>query len=350
MKSQAPGVPRLTDQKSMEGITMADKTLIYVGAEASGIYRKEAGDTHWENLTRGMAPSAQVRTIAIHPENQDVIFAGTQRGVYRSKDRGDNWERMNMTEGRVVWSLKFHPNNPQVMFLGTEGSEVFKSEDGGDNWSYMATISNPDSVQMAFATRILGLAIESSSPDHMYAALEVGGAARSSDGGKSWQIVNGNFHDDVDLMDLHGVAVGSADSTAVFISNRVGVWRTRDRGDNWENLGFERFSDIKYSRGIQAAPNDPNTLYACVGMNFGSEEGGVLRTTDLGETWQRFDKGVSPKSTTFGVAINAKAPEQVYFCSRRGQVFGTQDGGDSWQEHAVPEGVTNVISMACASA
>ncbi|MCH8280845.1 MAG: hypothetical protein J4O03_06745 [Chloroflexi bacterium] len=329
---------------------MADKTLIYVGAEASGIYRKEAGDTHWENLTRGMAPSAQVRTIAIHPENQDVIFAGTQRGVYRSKDRGDNWERMNMTEGRVVWSLKFHPNNPQVMFLGTEGSEVFKSEDGGDNWSYMATISNPDSVQMAFATRILGLAIESSSPDHMYAALEVGGAARSSDGGKSWQIVNGNFHDDVDLMDLHGVAVGSADSTAVFISNRVGVWRTRDRGDNWENLGFERFSDIKYSRGIQAAPNDPNTLYACVGMNFGSEEGGVLRTTDLGETWQRFDKGVSPKSTTFGVAINAKAPEQVYFCSRRGQVFGTQDGGDSWQEHAVPEGVTNVISMACASA
>ena len=329
---------------------MADKTLIYVGAEASGIYRKEAGDAHWENLTRGMAPSAQVRTIAIHPENQDVIFAGTQRGVYRSKDRGDNWERMNMTEGRVVWSLKFHPNNPQVMFLGTEGSEVFKSEDGGDNWSYMATISNPDSVQMAFATRILGLAIESSSPDHMYAALEVGGAARSSDGGKSWQIVNGNFHDDVDLMDLHGVAVGSADSTAVFISNRVGVWRTRDRGDNWENLGFERFSDIKYSRGIQAAPNDPNTLYACVGMNFGSEEGGVLRTTDLGETWQRFDKGVTPKSTTFGVAINAQAPEQVYFCSRRGQVFGTHDGGDNGQEHAVPEGGTNVISMAGSSA
>ena len=329
---------------------MADKTLVYVGAEVSGLYRKEAGDAHWENLTRGMAPSAQARSIAIHPENQDVIFAGTQRGVYRSKDRGDNWERMNMTEGRVVWSLKFHPNNPQVMFLGTEGSEVFKSEDGGDNWSYMATISNPDSVQMAFATRILGLAIESSSPDHMYAALEVGGAARSSDGGRSWQIVNGNFDGDVDLMDLHGVAVGSADSSAVFISNRVGVWRTRDRGDNWENLGFERFSDIKYSRGIQAAPNDPNTLYACVGMNFGSEEGGVLRTTDLGETWQRFDKGVSPKSTTFGVAINTKAPEQVYFCSRRGQVFGTQDGGDSWQEHAVPEGVTNVISMACASA
>ena len=329
---------------------MADKTLIYVGAEASGLYRKEAGESRWENLTRGMAPSAQARTIAIHPQNPKIVFAGTQRGVYRSKDQGDNWERMNLTEGRVVWSIKFHPNDSNVMFLGTEGSEVFKSEDAGENWTYQSTISNPDSVQMAFATRILGLAIESSNPNHMFAALEVGGAARSSDAGKSWQLTNNNFAGDVDLMDLHGVAVGSADSSSVFISNRVGVWRTRDRGDNWENLQFERFSGIKYSRGIQASPNDPNTLYACVGMDFGSAEGGVLRTTDQGDTWERFDKGVSAQSTTFGVAINNQNPEQVYFCTRRGGVFGTHDAGASWSEDALPEGVTNVISVACASA
>ena len=329
---------------------MADKTLIYVGAEASGLYRKEAGEARWENLTRGMAPSAQARTIAIHPQNPKIGFAGTQRGVYRSKDQGDNWERMNLTEGRIVWSIKFHPNAPNVMFLGTEGSEVFKSEDAGENWTYQSTISNPDSVQMAFATRILGLAIESSNPNHMFAALEVGGAARSSDAGKSWQLTNNNFAGDVALMDLHGVAVGSADSSSVFISNRVGVWRTRDRGDNWENLQFERFSGIKYSRGIQASPNDPNTLYACVGMDFGSAEGGVLRTTDQGDTWERFDKGVSAQSTTFGVAINNQNPEQVYFCTRRGGVFGTHDAGASWSEDALPEGVTNVISVACASA
>ena len=329
---------------------MADKTLIYVGAEASGLYRKEAGESRWENLTRGMAPSAQARTIAIHPQNPKIVFAGTQRGVYRSKDQGDNWERMNLTEGRVVWSIKFHPNDPNVMFLGTEGSEVFKSEDAGENWTYQSTISNPDSVQMAFATRILGLAIESSNPNHMFAALEVGGAARSSDAGKSWQLTNNNFAGDVDLMDLHGVAVGAADSSSVFISNRGGGWRTRDRGDNWENLQFERFSGIKYSRGIQASPNDPNTLYACVGMDFGSAEGGVLRTTDQGDTWERFDKGVSAQSTTFGVAINNQNPEQVYFCTRRGGVFGTHDAGASWSEDALPEGVTNVISVACASA
>ena len=329
---------------------MAGKTLIYVGAEASGLYRKEAGDDGWENLTRGMAPAAQVRALAVHPEDPAVIFAGTQRGVYRSVDRGDNWERMNMTEGRIVWSLKFHPTNAKIMFLGTEGSEVYKSEDGGENWHYLSTVGSPDAVQMAFATRILGIGIEASDPNNMYAALEVGGAARSTDGGKTWKVVNSKFDGDVDLMDLHGVAVGASDSGAVFISNRTGVWRTRDRGETWEDLNFGKISEIKYSRGVQAAPDDPNTLYACVGLNFGSEEGGVMRTSDLGQTWERFDKGISAKSTTFGVAINAQAPDQVYFCTRKGQVFGTHDGGSTWKEHVLPETAGNVISVACTSA
>ena len=67
---------------------MANNTLIYVGAEASGLYRKEAADSSWEQLSDGMPPSPQARAIAIHPENPDLVFVGTQRGVYRSQDRG----------------------------------------------------------------------------------------------------------------------------------------------------------------------------------------------------------------------------------------------------------------------
>ena len=191
---------------------MADETYVYVGAEAHGLYRKQASDTHWEQLTNGMPPMPQVRPIAIHPQHPEVLFVGTQRGVYRSQDRGDHWQRMDLPEGRTVWSLQFHPHNPQVMFLGTEGSEVYTSNDAGVTWHYMSTIVNPDAVQMAFATRILGLAIEPPNPNRMYAALEVGGAARSADGGKSWELVNRSFNGNVDLMDLHGVALGSPQS------------------------------------------------------------------------------------------------------------------------------------------
>src|SRR6266851_940240 len=169
---------------------MADETYIYAGAEAHGLYRKKASDTHWEQLTRGMPPMPQVRPIAIHP---------------------------HLPEGRTVWSLQFHPHDPQVMFLGTEGSEVYTSNDDGETWHYLSTIVNPDAVQMAFATRILGLALEPPNPNRMYAALEVGGAARSADGGKSWELVNRYFNGNVDLMDLHGVALGSPRADVVCI-------------------------------------------------------------------------------------------------------------------------------------
>jgi photosystem II stability/assembly factor-like uncharacterized protein len=239
---------------------MAEKTYVYVGAEASGLYRIEVGVNQWQALTDGMPPSAQVRAIALHPQHPEVVFVGTQRGVYRSQDGGDHWQRMQLPEGRIVWSLAFHPGNPQVMFLGTEGSDVYRSDDGGERWQYWSTIVNPEAVQMAFATRILGLAIEPADPNRMYAALEVGGAARSADGGKSWELVNRQFVGNVDLMDLHGIALGSPQADTLFIANRVGVWRSRDRGEQWENLHLEKFSPIGYSRGVQVAPNAPETL------------------------------------------------------------------------------------------
>jgi photosystem II stability/assembly factor-like uncharacterized protein len=100
---------------------------------------------------------------------------------------------------------------------------------------------------------------------------------------------------------------------------------------------------------VYTAPNNSNTFYACVGKDFGSAQGGVLRSTALGATWERFDRGVAPDSTTFGVAVNTRQPEQVYFCTRRGQVFGTHDGGATWTAHRLPESALNVISIACGS-
>ena len=51
-----------------------------------------------------------------------------------------------------------------------------------------------------------------------------------------------------------------------------------------------------------------------------------------------------------GLVVNERHPEQVYFCTRKGQVFGTHDGGATWKEHPVPETATNIKTVACASA
>ena len=48
------------------------------------------------------------------------------------------------------------------------------------------------------------------------------------------------------------------------------------------------------------------------------------------------------------LAASAQTPERVYCAARRGQVFGTEDGGESWQAFPLPDGVEGVYAIACA--
>ena len=47
------------------------------------------------------------------------------------------------------------------------------------------------------------------------------------------------------------------------------------------------------------------------------------------------------------VALHPRDADSVYCVSRTGQVFGTQDGGRSWTEDRLPEGVSDVYALAC---
>ena len=87
-------------------------------------------------------------------------------------------------------------------------------------------------------------------------------------------------------------------------------------------------------------------MYACVGSDFRGDKGGILRSSDLGDTWERFDHGHSVDSTTFGLSVNPQDSGQVYFCTRRGQVFGTDDGGTTWHG-PIPCRATSLIPFQC---
>ena len=66
-----------------------------------------------------------------------------------------------------------------------------------------------------------------------------------------------------------------------------------------------------------------------------------------GATWTRFDHGVRIDSTLMIIAASAQSPERVYCATRRGQVFGTEDGGRSWHACPLPAGVEGVYALSC---
>lgn len=98
----------------------------------------------------------------------------------------------------------------------------------------------------------------------------------------------------------------------------------------------------------QTAPDDPHTLYAALSPAAMSQAGSIYRSQDLGETWQRFDRRVTPRRTMMSVAVSPRNPTCVYGVNSIGQAFGTQDGGETWWEFPLPVGLRNVYTIACA--
>ena len=332
---------------------------------SGGLLRKEIDGRTWEPLTNGLPARAEVRTIAIHPDNPAVVFAGTQDGPYRSTDGGDHWHKLSFPDaGMVVWTIVFHPGDPHTLFLGASPAAIYRSDDAGDSWRRLTIVETSGAVSMGFDMRVIRLVVDPTNPQEMYAGLEVGGVIRSLDGGESWedctedllrlaglQHLKSRIGSDTDtegMMDSHSLSVSPAQPGTVFLATRMGLFRSRDRGGSWADMEVGRFSPLTYARDVQVAPHDANVMYAALSPAARSEDGSLYRSEDLGQTWQRFDRGVTAKSTMMSIGLSRQDANRVYCATRGGQVFGTLDGGETWNEFPLPEGLEDVYTVACA--
>jgi photosystem II stability/assembly factor-like uncharacterized protein len=329
-----------------------------------GLFRQEVSTSEWQHLNEGFPEKIEVRTIAIHPHDPQIVYVGTQYGPYRSDDGGQHWKRLPFPEqGGVVWTIVFHPQNPQVLYLGTAPPAVYKSEDGGASWRRLPIVPTSGAVRMAFPMRVIRLAIDPNNANNIYAALEVGGVIRSQDGGETWSDCTpallsftaqphlksqlGSDTDAEGMMDAHAVTVSAASPGTLFLANRMGLFCSADQGASWRELEIWRFSPFSYGRDIQTAPDDPRTLYAALSPAAMSQAGSIYRSQDLGETWHRFDHDVTPRRTMMSVAVSQRNPQCIYGVNSIGQVFGTQDGGATWRDFPLPAGIRNVYTVAC---
>lgn len=322
------------------------------GIEGHGLYRMSAEGGEWTELTHGLPPNPEVRALTMDPGRPEVIFAGTNRGVYVSDDQGNHWERMNLPDKEeAVWSVMLHPTESRTMFAGYETPEIFRSDDGGEIWRPLQVEVRFPGVTMrprALPKRVIGMSADPSHPDEMYAAIEVGGLIRSLDGGESWECASDGFYVNDDPLDVHGVLASRAQPHTVHAITRIGMFSSADRGDHWDYVDLDRLGPKgTYCRSIQAAPDDPTTLYLAAGGAFRSEVGALFQSRDAGESWEKVALGLSPNSTMFGVGINPAQPNQIMCCTSDGEVFGSQDGGQSWKEYPLPASAREVRALLC---
>lgn len=261
----------------------------------------------------------------------DVAYAaGRTKGVYRTEDRGDRWVRAaTPPEGRPLTALAVAPGQPSVLYAGTEPAGVYASHDSGRSWTELASFTELGRSEewQGYGSRephVEHLVLDPRDDRRMYAAVEIGGAYRSDDAGRSWRGVRHGLYEDV-----HALAVDPADSTRLFAATGGGLYLSADRGSTWDAYSGELGET--YCTGLVARRGpDGRSTWIYVGTASGppgswsqSDRGADARlhlSRDGGESWEEL--AVRPTFTSrAGLVALAPDPERA-----EGLFVGTTDG------------------------
>jgi photosystem II stability/assembly factor-like uncharacterized protein len=330
-------------------VSPADPRVVLVGAAGGGIWRSADGGATFAPVSDDQVDLA-VGAIAFAPSDPSVVYAAMGQeylgsGVLKSTDAGQTWRRVSgdsLPTPGLASDVDVDPRDPNRVFvaqyaaLSSDGplvaSGVYLSTDGGRSWSRTLTGLAKD------------VAVDPSDPQTVYASMkrvdEGGdrppGVYRSADGGRTWShAFLGPFEDD--RLPAFSLAVSPAAPGRVvaFAAGVIGVLNafrvavSPDRGRTWQLAGGSGLvaSEAAF---LAASPSDAATLFV------GFPGGDLFRTTDGGATWRCVTLGYCDGRfgrddlTHVDQHAFAFSPSRVYL-GNDGGLYGSADGGDTWQ-------------------
>lgn len=248
----------------------------------------------------------RTRAIVFDPVNPDIMYAGgVAGGVFKSTDAGASW---NPTDdfmlNLAISTLAIDPNNGNVLYAGTgegfgtgspfvRGLGIFKSTDAGATWNQLAgTVSGVPTGAFYYVNKIV---ISPNDSNRLYAATRYG-VWQSLDAGVSWSVVLANPSYLAAANVSNGSTLGCLDIAvrndrnpdvifAAFGSNTAdGLFRSDDGGASW--FGYNGPSH-QGRMSIAIAPSNNDVIYLTMTDNGGL--GGYGRIANL----YRADDGVN---------------------------------------------------------
>ena len=335
------------------------------GKYTGGVYQTLDGGDQWEVVLKGDSTykgagwGEQIAVVEINTLKPHTAYAVSDRAVYRSEwneqegyrvwkkmNRPDNtWGSPGMMAG-VPIDAQCDPEDPMRIFVNNYLGGNFLSEDGGETW--ISAVKGYTGAQLnAVACSFLYTGV-------VFAGARTG-IFRSNDGGEHWEGINKVVTLEVDgrdttqvsipITEVLAIAVDPADHNHILMSgiNRVSIFTSWDRGDNWILVKVPEMGSPAWS--IIFSPSDPTVVYAASGfgpaIGSGSADlkdphlGGVFVSHNSGRNWTSASGTELQNQNVLDVIVHPTNPNIIYAAlysdgSHNKTLYKSIDGGVSW--------------------
>lgn len=269
-----------------------DEHLRYQGAQLINKSASTAHNGDWEVLQVNKTEyghngsgvgMGRVNCIAFHPQNNDIIFVGTPAGgLWKSETGGNSWKCL--TDGLPVLGVSgiaIHPNDPDIIYILTgdgDGSHtpsigVLKSKDGGQSWKSTA-------LSWEVSNKIYGykLLMHPTKPENLFVAT-TNGIYKIEKEGQNTKLVNKEIYRTQDI-EFHPqnpeimYAVGDSE-----------FYKSINGGDRWDKITIDASLPHTQRMALGVSLAKPDYVYVLAGGATGFV--GLYRSTNKGNGWNK---------------------------------------------------------------
>ncbi len=276
---------------------------IYAATSGRGVFASDDDGASWQNLNAGLPQG--VAALSLAQIDAQTLLAGTQNGIYITRDAGKSWSATSDSLGapqvhalaldqtgallaatedglfrsdasgafarigsdamRVpVLSVATAPSNPKTIYAGTFRRGIFVSADGGTSWNPAGDI---------FSGRLspAGLAVDPQNDQNVFARVLFERVYKSTDGGDAWHAVWTGMPDDAEVETM---SIAPSDPRQMFAGTNDGLYSSSNAGESWTRRGL----DARTVFAVWVDPRDANALLA------GATDG-LYRSDNAGATW-----------------------------------------------------------------
>ncbi len=380
---------------SESGVKLKSGSTLIV-ATRKGIFFLQPNGQSWQ-LSDPVFLGHIINHAILDPRDGQTMLAAARTGhlgptIFRSEDAGQTWQEAVRPPAfdkagpgekpRVVshsfWLTPGHHSEPGVWYAGSSPQALWISEDGGASWTGVGGFNNHPDYEKRTEDPQAGtpdgpvlhsILIDPRDAQHMYLGLSGGGVYETLDKGASWKPLNHGMacpiaepvgpgepsetpHGSIEWQetgpqhDPHCVQLHTADPDVLYQQNHCGIYRLQRPATVWDRIGKnmpDEVGDIGFVMGVH--PRDVNTcwVFPMDGTDVWPRtcpdgKPAVYKTADAGQSWIRQAVGL-PERAWYTVkrqcmSISDGEPAGVYFGTTCGELWGSHNAGDSWQELA----------------